>query len=289
MAVGLVRNTLAKQPKGIHVLHFWKLSMAYVLAMFFSNAALAFINYPTQVLAKSVKMIPVMVMAAIFLKRRYAKRDYAVVLVITLGISSFFLKRIPEHALQSSDLSGLVSDPVAWLSAFDVDYMKGLGLVLLSLTADGAVGVLQDGLLHRSKPSDVQMMLYMNLWSVIYLGGALLATGQGAEAVAFCVQHPAVLKDILLFSLCSAAGQVFIFHTVQHFQALVTSMITTTRKFFTILASVFYYNHPLTPLQWFGVSAVFAGLLGNVYIKYQKSKEASAGRKEMVDKSKKQR
>ena len=36
--------------------------------------------------------------------------------------------------------------------------------------------------------------------------------------------------------------------------------MTTTRKLFTILASVLYYGHVLTMQQWSGVALVFLGL-----------------------------
>lgn len=59
----------------------------------------------------------------------------------------------------------------------------------------------------------------------------------------------------------STVGQMFILYTVRHFPPLVLSTITTTRKFFTILFSVFFMNNPMMPLQWFGVALVFAGLI----------------------------
>jgi len=45
-----------------------------------------------------------------------------------------------------------------------------------------------------------------------------------------------------------------------HFGPLTCSVITTTRKFFTILGSVLIFRHPLTALQWAGTLLVFAGL-----------------------------
>ena len=64
----------------------------------------------------------------------------------------------------------------------------------------------------------------------------------------------------MLFSLCSAFGQLFIFWTIREFDSLTLSTITTTRKFFTIVTSVVFHGHVLTQGQWVAVGVVFAGL-----------------------------
>ena len=81
------------------------------------------------------------------------------------------------------------------------------------------------------------------------------------------------------FALTSAAGQMFIYYTVRHYGSLVCTMITTTRKFFTILVrcrasagsaterapparqlSVFWFGHKLSVVQWVAVAVVFLGI-----------------------------
>ena len=44
------------------------------------------------------------------------------------------------------------------------------------------------------------------------------------------------------------------------FGPLPCSIVTTTRKFFTVLASVVFFGNSLITRQWFGVALVFAGL-----------------------------
>lgn len=55
-------------------------------------------------------------------------------------------------------------------------------------------------------------------------------------------------------------GQIFIFWTIREFDSLTLSTITTTRKFFTIVASVFFHGNVLAPWQWVAVGVVFSGL-----------------------------
>lgn len=78
--------------------------------------------------------------------------------------------------------------------------------------------------------------------------------------IAYLAAHPILIKDLILFSLTSAFGQIFIFWTIRTFSSLTLSTITTTRKFFTIVMSVFYFGHPLATQQWLAVAVVFVGL-----------------------------
>ena len=49
-------------------------------------------------------------------------------------------------------------------------------------------------------------------------------------------------------------------------------LLCSTRKFFTILFSVFIHGHHLNNVQWGAVLMVFAGLGFEVYEKYQARK-----------------
>jgi UDP-galactose transporter B1 len=74
-----------------------------------------------------------------------------------------------------------------------------------------------------------------------------------------------VIYNIIEFGVTSAIGQIFIYQTIAHFGPLTCSIITTTRKFFTILASVVIFGHSLILRQWMGVSLVFLGLSLDIY------------------------
>ena len=56
------------------------------------------------------------------------------------------------------------------------------------------------------------MMINMNFWSVIFLGTALVLTGELWEFYQFAfIKHPGILLEIPLLALASALGQVSIF------------------------------------------------------------------------------
>ncbi|EDL15978.1 solute carrier family 35, member B1, isoform CRA_a [Mus musculus] len=206
-------------------------SVSYVGAMVSSNSALQFVNYPTQVLGKSCKPIPVMLLGVTLLKKKYPLAKYLCVLLIVAGVALFMYKPkkvvgIEEHTVGFGEL-----------------------LLLMSLTLDGLTGVSQDHMRAHYQTGSNHMMLNINLWSTFLLGAGILFTGELWEFLSFAERYPTIIYNILLFGLTSALGQSFIFMTVVYFGPLTCSIITTTRKFFTILASVILFANPISSMQ----------------------------------------
>uniref|UniRef100_A0A674NND8 Solute carrier family 35 member B1 n=1 Tax=Takifugu rubripes TaxID=31033 RepID=A0A674NND8_TAKRU len=218
-------------------------SLSYLGAMVSSNSALQYVNYPTQVLGKSCKPIPVMILGVTLLKKRYPLAKYLCVLLIVGGVALFLYK---------PNKSSAVAD----------DHVFGFGeiLLLVSLTLDGLTGVSQDHMRARFQTTANHMMLNINLWSTLVLGLAVLWTGEVWEFLSFTERYPSVIYNILLFAVTSALGQTFIFLTVVNFGPLTCSIVTTTRKFFTILGSVLLFGNSMSTLQWTGTILVFLGL-----------------------------
>lgn len=230
-------------PFGVPIVDYAFVSLAYLLAMVFSFTALNHMSYPMQALGKSCKMVPVMLMGIVIRRKRYTPRDFMCVLLITLGVIlfSYKSKKGGSDSAQSS----------SWL---------GVVLLVASLFMDGVTGPLQERLVARFSPSTHQLMFWQNFTAAAWLAVALAISGEGLQAIAFITRFPDTLRDIFAFSFVSALGQNFIFYTVRNFNALVVTTITTTRKMFTILLSIFIYRHPVKPLQWLGLGLVFAAI-----------------------------
>ncbi|XP_030829064.1 solute carrier family 35 member B1 [Strongylocentrotus purpuratus] len=217
-------------------------SVTYLGAMVASNMALRYVSYPFQVLGKSCKPIPVMILGVLLARKSYPLMKYFCVLLIVFGVATFVYK--DKGASKNSD------------------HFVGIGevLVMVSLTFDGLTGAIQENMRGRFQTRPHHMMFSMNAWSILYLGIAIFVTGEVFEFIPFVLRHPSVLPNIVLFGLASAFGQHFIFMTVATYGPLTCSIITTTRKFFTILGSVIFFSNPISSRQWIGVALVFAGL-----------------------------
>ncbi|ALC45702.1 CG5802 [Drosophila busckii] len=225
-----------------HYVQYAACSLTYLLAMVSTNMALRWVPYPTAVVGKSAKPIPVMILGVLIGRKSYSWTRYACVLTIVLGVILFMYKE--------SKVSNLPKETT------------GLGelLLFLSLAMDGLTGAIQERMRAASAPSGQQMMLSMNYWSTIMLGAAMLITGEGKEFVQFALRHSEVWVHLSLIALCGALGQLFIFLMVAGFGPLACSVVTTTRKFFTVLCSVMLFGNVLIARQWFGAVLVFAAL-----------------------------
>ncbi|KAI7838118.1 hypothetical protein COHA_008049 [Chlorella ohadii] len=236
---------------------YWKAAITNCVGAACGMQALKYISYPAQVLAKSSKMIPVMLMGTVLHGKRYSLLEYACCLAISAGVGLFGMK-------SSSKVTLKLASPNAPL---------GYTLCLVNLVLDGYTNAAQDELHKRYKHgSALQMMCWMNFWCGLYYVPILLLSGVGQDLLAFCLRHPEAGWDILLFCLCGAVGQLFIFATIKRFGSLVNTLVTTTRKFFNILLSVMWNANPLLPQQWAAVALVFGGLLVSSWTKSRRGR-----------------
>lgn len=109
-----------------HRLYYASMSLTYLLAMISSNMALQWVSYPTQVVGKSAKPIPVMILGVLLGKKSYALRKYIFVFMIVFGIVLFMLK----------DKKSTVSEEESSLGVGEL-------LLCLSLLMDGLIGAIQ--------------------------------------------------------------------------------------------------------------------------------------------------
>jgi len=235
-----------------------KIGASYIGAMFASNYSLNFVSYPTQVLAKSCKIIPVMLMNLIMGQHKYHLRDYLGMIGLTIGISMFMLFQAGAKNAGTTSLYGLFS-------------------LAVSLALDAYTSPTQEQAMAKYKPTVDQVMFFLNFYAVLLTSLYLVPSGEMLEAFHFLREFPAALLDVTMYSILSALGQYSILVTLFRFNSLALAVITTTRKFFTILISVLWFGHPLTNMQWVGVGFVFFALSLEIDEKYEKNHKKKAG------------
>ena len=248
-----------------------------------SNEALSYVSYPTAVLAKSSKLIPTMLVGFILERKHFSMQEWCGAALITAGITTFNLSRL------STNEAGDGQD--------DDDSIFGIFLLLFSLGMDGLLASFQGTLKKDSKgkyrmPSALECMLWVNAYAIIFMLPLSIWTGQFAngmklfqksqivpaetlslwktmhkifqrkqmEGVAVPNASLSLAWTILWLNLTAAAGQIFIFFTIQLFSPLMCTTITTTRKFLTILLSVWNFGHRFNKVQWSAIIMVFGGL-----------------------------
>ena len=109
-------------------------------------------------------------------------------------------------------------------------------------------------------PTAVETMMYVNIYSLFFLFPLAGVSGQLGEGIRLLKDSEQLRMNLTILNGVVSVGQIFIFLCISWYSSLVTTTITTTRKFFTILFSVLYFGHSFTVGQWTSVLLVFGGL-----------------------------
>lgn len=249
------------RPSSILLFAFLKIAICSSVASSLGYRSLRHLNFPTMILGKSCKLVPVMLMNFLIYRKRFELYKYGSVALITIGVSGFML--FEEGGKRAGGGSGSTAGNSLW----------GLALLLSNLLMDGATSSWQDQLFIKYRLKSQQLMMFMNLFSGLLLAASLIfysawnpKSSQLLDAIHFFKQFPSALPDVAAFAVCGALGQLFIFHTLEHFGSLSLVTITVTRKLFTILLSLFWFNHQVNAKQWTCVAFVFLALILESFI-----------------------
>ncbi|CAN9507805.1 unnamed protein product [Ophioblennius macclurei] len=221
-------------------------SLSNIMSSWCQYEALKYISFPTQVLAKASKVIPVMLMGKIVSRKSYEYWEYLTAALISVGVSMFLLTSTTnKHPSTVTTFSGVV-------------------ILVGYIVFDSFTSNWQDNL-FKYKMSSVQMMFGVNLFSCLFTVGSLLEQGAFFDSLAFMTRHSEFAFHAVLLSVCSAFGQLFIFYTINQFGAAVFTIIMTLRQAIAILLSCFLYGHAISVVGGFGVAVVFLALFLRVY------------------------
>ena len=119
------------------------------------------------------------------------------------------------------------------------------------------------------------MMFFVNSISTILTLASLILNGSLFECLLFMKVHHLFIIHVLLTSICSSAGQLFIFSTIEEFGPVVFTIIMTMRQAFSILLSCIFYGHHLGWLSVVGIHIAFLAILTHAFIQYKNSKQTS--------------
>ncbi|SCN60212.1 protein tyrosine phosphatase, putative [Plasmodium chabaudi chabaudi] len=223
------------------------ISITYSIAMIATNYSLRHVNFPTQVLVKSGKMIPIIVGGYFFFGKKYPYYDYVSVFLITTSLIIFNLLKAKTAKEMHQTTFGIL-------------------LLCVSLVCDGLTGPRQDKLLSKYNVNSFNLMFYVNIFAFFFnLVASLLI--EGAKPYAFLAKYPSSYYYILGFSISGTLGQFFIFYSLKVYGSLYTSLFTTLRKALSTVVSVYMFGHVLKPLQWICIIVIFSTLIIQNYLK----------------------
>lgn len=193
-------------------------------------------------------MVPVMIGSLLLGGASYTFREYASVAAIIIGTAVVSMGK--KKSNQASSLLGLF-------------------FIFMSLAADGVTGGMQKRLKEKTaklgvKPKPYDFMFWTNLYMALTALVIAIALGEFQPGIKFLVENQDMLQKVVKFGICSAIGQSFIFYTISNFDPLVATTVTTTRKVFSVLLSIFLNGHAVGTQGWVGIGLASSGILSEM-------------------------
>lgn len=240
-------------------------ALALVGSMALSNYSLERISYPTQVLFRSSKLIPVMLGSYFFLKKRYSFLEILAVFLIVAGLIGISVSDKKVH--NKFDTIGLIA-------------------VIASLFCDAFSSNLEEKAFSTYQATQDEVIAVIYLVGSILVGIASIPTGQFSSGFSKCVNEPYLVVQIFTFSFLGAIGIQFIYLLINTFGSVVTVMVTSLRKAFTVcLSFLLFPDKKFTSYHLLSIIFIGSGIALNVYGK-NKSKKNQRKSDDIPDKSK---
>ncbi|KAK4472283.1 hypothetical protein MN116_003551 [Schistosoma mekongi] len=257
--LGLLVDPLKKGHKAPFT-EFAYASISNVISSWCQYEALIYISFPTQVVLKACKVLPVMFMGRFIQKKLYSWQEYFTATIICLGMVMFFYTD-PEKLYLSEEKTN---------AQFFFSF-SGYLLIIGYIVCDSFTSNWQDYMFQTYKLTSLQVMAGVNFWSVLLTLISLIGHNELISCILFGVNHPKFILDVLTSSLCSAFGQLFIFLTISQFGAVTFVLIMTLRLGLSMILSCIIFSHKLHPIAICGVVVVFIGLFLKLFSRRKKS------------------
>ncbi|KAG4992745.1 hypothetical protein AAZX31_09G242400 [Glycine max] len=219
-----------------------KLSAVLMGSHGLTKGSLAFLNYPAQIMFKSTKVLPVMIMGAFIpgLRRKYPLHEYISAILLVVGLILFTL----ADAQTSPNFS-----------------MIGVIMISGALVMDSFLGNLQEAIFTMNpETTQMEMLFCSTVVGLPFLIPPMLFTGELFKAWTSCSQHPYVYGVLVFEAMATFIGQVSVLSLIAIFGAATTAMITTARKAVTLLLSYLIFTKPLTEQHGSGLLLIAMGI-----------------------------
>jgi solute carrier family 35 (adenosine 3'-phospho 5'-phosphosulfate transporter), member B2 len=236
--------------------HIWEFSFPSVANMISSwcqYEALKYVSFPTAMLSKAFKLVPVMLMGKFMKNSVYYTYEYVSAGFIGFGLYLF---------LSSSETINFKQN-VFGDTNMENENGTWCGLVLLGffLGFDAFTSQWQSRMFDLHKQlSPLQMMVIMNGCSSIFSFITLIHQEELVVSFMFIYEHPSFALHLAMLIITATIGQIFIFYTVKNFGAVVFSIIMSIRILLSTLLSCYIYDHPVTELGVVGILIVFGAI-----------------------------
>ncbi|CAM6109351.1 unnamed protein product [Calypogeia fissa] len=230
-----------------HIQNSWKtyvkLSAVLMGSQGLTKGSLMWLNYPAQIMFKSTKVLPVMVMGAFVpgLRRRYSFQEYVSAMMLVVGLVIFTL----ADANTSPNFSFL-----------------GVVMVCGALVLDAFLGNFQEAIFKMNPAtSQMEMLFCSTLVGLPFLIPPMVLTGELFIAWMACSKNMYIYLVLVFEAMATFIGQLSVLCLIALFGAATTAMVTTARKSVTLLLSYMIFTKPLTGQHGTGLLLITMGIV----------------------------
>ena len=233
-------------------------AIANTVSSFAAYESLRFMSFPMSTVCKTLKIIPTMLMGTLIHRKKYSTQEYASASMITCGAAMFAV----EFGAGGLDVLFEKTDKIELNLV-----IPGLLLMATYLAVDAFTSNLQTLLFKEYLLTPYECMLGINVFSIFISVFNLAQSNQLLSSIAFLIQYPAAFFDVFLLALSSAAGQLFIYYTIERHGPVTFTIIQLTRQLLSILLSSWSFGHDVSGKAWIGIVMTFTGIFAMNYKK----------------------
>lgn len=210
-------------------------------------ASLWYVSFPTQVVFKSGKIIPTMLVSSLFNGKPHSWKQYSMAIAITACVIGFSLGM--ESSTDGHEQS---------------TKLFGIGLLVIFLFCDALTSNGEKRLFNNYPDmTQTQMMFVMMLCQFWYSTMSLSFGGGFTAGFEFLSQYPMACTHVLTLSIFSVLGQLFTFHIIKKHGAVMFSTMMTVRQMFSITFSAFLFDHKMSVMSCICAGLIFLLILGD--------------------------
>ncbi|KAA0188926.1 hypothetical protein HAZT_HAZT005571 [Hyalella azteca] len=220
---------------------YFTIALITVGTMGFSNTSMGYLNYPTQVIFKSCKLIPVMIGSIIILRKTYSFAQVLSCLMMCAGLVWFTLAD----------------------SQIQPDFnLQGVVLVSMSLCCDAIIGNVQEAALKNSHEPSARVVLYSYGLGFLCILAFLLLTGSLLPGAFFflealiCYSLPLYLFVVALVLYYSYGVRILFNLAFHHWYPFDRSNLLP-RGTYLLLSPLVLFFVPLVLYYSYGIRILF--------------------------------
>ena len=234
------------------------IGVAMMCARSLTLFSLVYINYPTQVIFKSMKLLTVLIGSVLFFEKKYSMYEVFGHIAMVISALCFTLGDSQKMNDINSKESNDINDINDINDLNDLNEIKGLetnesihkfefyGIILvsLSLIADSVHANYQEYALKVKNATTSELMIFSNFIAGMLSFVACIVSQEWINAIYFVGKHPSIIILFFIRSMCIFFGAIAYLALTKRFGAVMASEVTTARKVITIITSYLFFPKP---------------------------------------------